>query len=86
MNTTQRVACGASTEFWSTLQTAGYTDRLLYLDPLARDGSGLFAKACELDLEGIVAKWAPGQYITDNRIKNPAHSQLEGRHELFERP
>jgi bifunctional non-homologous end joining protein LigD len=64
--------------------------RILYLDHLETNGSGLFAKACELDLEGIVAKWAPGKYEASNRrsswvkIKNRNYSQLEGREELFQ--
>jgi bifunctional non-homologous end joining protein LigD len=68
-----------------------YTDGLLYLDHLERNGSGLFAKACELDLEGIVAKWAPGKYIASNRrsswvkVKNRDYSQAKGRADLFER-
>jgi bifunctional non-homologous end joining protein LigD len=41
--------------------------RILYLDHLERNGSGLFAKACELDLEGIVAKWKSGQYVASDR-------------------
>jgi ATP-dependent DNA ligase len=67
------------------------SSRLLYLDHLERNGSGLFAKACEFDLEGIVAKWKDGSYTADNRrsswvkIKNPQYSQLEGREELFDR-
>jgi hypothetical protein len=38
-----------------------------------------------------VANWAKGTYRTDGRatsrqkIKNPEYSQVEGRHELFER-
>jgi bifunctional non-homologous end joining protein LigD len=65
--------------------------RLLYLDHLEGQGSGLFQKACELDLEGIVAKWKAGKYIADNRrsswvkIKNPTYSQLQDREELFQR-
>src|SRR5215813_7198548 len=65
--------------------------RLLYLDHLERNGSGLYAKACEFDLEGIVAKWKDGSYIADDRrsswvkVKNPQYSQIEGREELFER-
>jgi bifunctional non-homologous end joining protein LigD len=65
--------------------------RLLYLDHLEKNGSGLFAKACELDLEGIVAKWKAEAYIASDRrsswvkIKNPAYSQLERREQLFER-
>jgi hypothetical protein len=62
---------------------------LMYLDHLERNGSGLYAKACALDLKGIVAKWKDGSYIADNRrsswvkIKNPQYSQIEGREELF---
>ena len=64
--------------------------RLLYLDHLERNGSGLYAKACDFDVEGIVAKWKDGRYIADDRrsswvkIKNPNYSQIEGREELFE--
>jgi bifunctional non-homologous end joining protein LigD len=72
------------------LQRQGTANRLLYLDHLERNGSGLFAKACELDLEGIVAKWKDGRYIGEDRrsswvkIKNPNYSQIEGREELFD--
>jgi len=65
--------------------------RLLYLDHLERDGSGLYGKACEFDLEGIVAKWKDASYVADDRrsswvkVKNPNYSQLEGREELFGR-
>lgn len=50
----------------------------------------LYEAVCRLDCEGIVAKWAHGQYHTDGRvtswlkIKNPAYSQTEGRREQFE--
>ena len=50
-----------------------------------------YSKACELDLEGVVAKWKAGAYIASDRrsswvkIKNRNYSQLEGRGELFER-
>src|SRR5262249_27060932 len=40
---------------------------LLYLDHLESNGSGLYAKACEFDLEGIVAKWKDGSYGADDR-------------------
>jgi ATP-dependent DNA ligase len=65
--------------------------RLLYLDHIEGNGSRFFAKACELDLEGIVAKWKVGEYIPSDRrsswvkIKNPNYSQAEAREELFER-
>ena len=64
--------------------------RLLYLDQLAERGRDLFRVACERDLEGVVGKWAHGTYQTDGRytswvkIKNPAYTQVEGRHEIFE--
>ena len=65
--------------------------RLLYLDHLVKRGRDLFRVACDRDLEGIVGKWAHGTYQTEGRrtswvkIENPAYSQMEGRHELFER-
>jgi bifunctional non-homologous end joining protein LigD len=64
--------------------------RLLYLDHISMRGRDLFRAACEQDLEGIVAKWAPGTYQCDRRftswlkIKNPNYSQIRDRHELFE--
>jgi ATP-dependent DNA ligase len=57
------------------------------------DGAGhwLFDKACELELEGIVAKRKTALYRpTDKpsphwiKIKNRTYSQKEGRNELFE--
>ena len=51
----------------------------------------LFRVACERDLEGVVGKWANGSYLSDARstswvkIKNSSYSQMEGRHEQFER-
>ena len=44
-----------------------------------------------MDLEGIVAKWKNAPYGMDGsrtswiKIKNPHHSQAEGRRELFEK-
>jgi len=51
----------------------------------------LFHVACEMDLEGIVAKWKSAPYRMDSyrtswvKIKNPNYSQAEGRRELFEK-
>ena len=52
-------------------------------------GRPLYRLACQLDLEGIVAKRADSTY-EDNpnerkwiKIKNPAYSQKEGRGDLF---
>jgi bifunctional non-homologous end joining protein LigD len=65
--------------------------RLRYLDHIEGRGEDLFRAACECDLEGVVGKWANGSYLSDHRttswvkIKNPRYSQMEGRHELFER-
>ena len=64
--------------------------RLRYLDHVQGRGRDLFAAACARDTEGIVAKWAGGPYHTDGaktswvKIKNPAYTQAEGRHEFFE--
>ena len=63
--------------------------RVRYVDYVHGRGSELFALACAHDLEGIVAKWAPGTYQSGGRtswlkIKNPTYSQMEGRHNLFE--
>jgi uncharacterized metal-binding protein len=52
---------------------------------LDRKGVNLF-KACEYDLEGIVAKRKDSAYESDersaSRIKNPQYSQIRGKHEL----
>lgn len=64
--------------------------RLRYVDHVKGRGIDLYRAACSRDLEGIVAKWARGQYATDGvstswlKIKNPQYSQWEGRRELFE--
>jgi ATP-dependent DNA ligase len=53
------------------------------------DGRELFEAACELDLEGIVAKRKGDAYGAETpwyKIKNPTYTQAEGRRELFERP
>ncbi|MGH7181257.1 MAG: hypothetical protein ACREJN_04675 [Nitrospiraceae bacterium] len=51
---------------------------------------GCIPAACQLDLEGIVAKPRASLYQTDHRspwikIKNPGYSKKAGRQELFER-
>ena len=53
---------------------------LLYLDHLVEKGVELFQSVCEMDLEGIVAKWREGPYSVDKKtswikIKNPDYSQ-----------
>jgi ATP-dependent DNA ligase len=65
--------------------------RLMFLDAIPARGTHLYKLVCERDLEGIVAKWARGSYQCDGRatswlkIKNPEYSQMQGRHELFDR-
>jgi bifunctional non-homologous end joining protein LigD len=62
---------------------------IIYADHVEQCGTALFNKACELDLEGIVAKDGRAPY--DHRqtawfkIRNRNYSQLAGREELFER-
>ena len=61
----------------------------MFLDAIPARGTRLYELTCERDLEGIVAKWARGTYQCDGRgtswlkIKNPAYSQIQGRHDLF---
>jgi bifunctional non-homologous end joining protein LigD len=67
------------------------TSRLRYLDHVAGKGAALFEQACELDLEGIVAKSAESLYRDDAgwlKIKNRRYTQMKGREEMFkhERP
>ena len=64
--------------------------RILYVDHVVGCGRALFKAACKNDLEGIVAKWRYGTYQAGHgtswvKVKNPSYSQIEGRHELFER-
>ena len=60
------------------------------MDHVEHHGSDLFTKACELDLEGIVAKRKASVYRPNEKpsphwqkIKNPAYSQAVGREEFF---
>ena len=46
--------------------------------------------ACARDLEGIVGKWAGGTYRSGPctswiKVKNPTYTQIQDRHEFFER-
>jgi bifunctional non-homologous end joining protein LigD len=63
--------------------------RMVYADHIERTGIALFKKACELDLEGIVAKDGRAPYDPQRstwfKIRNRNYSQLAGREELFER-
>jgi bifunctional non-homologous end joining protein LigD len=63
---------------------------LQYVDHTKGAGTELYRLACQLDLEGIVAKKADTPYDDKARgswikIKNPSYSQKEGRGDLFKR-
>jgi bifunctional non-homologous end joining protein LigD len=64
---------------------------VLYVDHTRGNGTALYRLACQLDLEGIVAKRADSRYEDSPnvrhwiKIKNPNYSQKEGRGDLFKR-
>ena len=64
---------------------------VLYVDHSRGNGTSLYRLACQLDLEGMVAKRADSRYEDSPngrnwiKIKNPAYSQKEGRADLFKR-
>ena len=65
--------------------------RLLFMDHIETHGTRLFERACDLDLEGIVAKRKISVYQATEKpsahwikIKNPAYTQAQGRAEMFE--
>ena len=69
-----------------------HRSRMLSVDHIEQRGCEFFDKACELDLEGVVAKRKDSRYrVTEKRsphwikIKNRTYTQAEGREELFER-
>jgi ATP-dependent DNA ligase len=64
--------------------------RLLYLSHVEGCGVDLFREISRGDLEGIVAKWKHGAYVSGDRtswvkIKNPTYSQAVGRWDQFQR-
>ena len=67
------------------------TSRICYADHVDGLGTALFARACDLDLEGVVGKHKHAPHITDReesswfKIRNPKYSQWAGREELFGR-
>lgn len=59
---------------------------LLFADHVDEYGTDFFRMICEKNLEGIVAKHRESQYSASAKwikIKNPAYTQSERRHELF---
>ncbi len=56
---------------------------LLYVDH-TDDGANLYDLVCYLDLEGVVMKPRKSTYGDSwIKVKNPAYSQIQDRHELF---
>jgi ATP-dependent DNA ligase len=70
------------------IKSAG-CERILYAQHIGQHGKRFFEQICARDLEGIVAKRKLSIYKDDGdgwlKIKNPAYSQAEGRHELLTR-
>lgn len=61
---------------------------LLYVSHFDGCGTALFREVCQLDLEGIVAKYKHAPYGLENswvKIKNPSYSQIIARDELFKK-
>jgi ATP-dependent DNA ligase len=75
----------------SLLQRLPRDSRLRYADHVEGYGVELFEPVCQLDLEGIVAKYRFGPYAGDHalstwyKIRNRSYSQMVGREKLFER-
>jgi bifunctional non-homologous end joining protein LigD len=63
---------------------------LLYVSHIDGGAVDLFGEVCRRDLEGIVAKWKHGCYVSGEetswvKIKNPSYTQAIGRWERFQR-
>jgi len=63
--------------------------RVIFAQHIEEFGIKFFEEICRSDLEGIAAKRKMSTYKDDGKgwlkIKNPAYSQAEGRHELLTR-
>ena len=61
---------------------------IIYADHIESSGVALFEKCCQLDLEGIVAKYKHAPYNSGQatwfKIRNRNYSQMVGCEELFE--
>jgi bifunctional non-homologous end joining protein LigD len=62
-------------------------DSLIYAQHIAANGKKFFDTVCSQDLEGIIAKRKSSIYKSNGhawmKIKNPAYTRAEGRHELL---
>jgi ATP-dependent DNA ligase len=64
--------------------------RLRFADYVTGRGRDPFRGLSSSDVKGVVAKCSSARYFPDGvrtwiRIKNPTYSQMNGRHELFDR-
>ena len=63
----------------------------LHCSHVEGDGEALFELTCRQDLEGIVAKWKHGPYVSGReattwfKIRNREYSQWQFREQMFER-
>jgi len=84
-----RLSEKARAKLWA--RDSNMNEHLERADHLDGKGIALFDRACELDLEGIVAKHRNGRYTSDAdastwfKIRNRNYSQWAGRNEAFER-
>jgi hypothetical protein len=74
----------------SLAELAARYSRLLYLSHVEGCGVDLFGEICGRDLEGIIAKWKHGAYVSGDvtswvMIKNPTYSQSMSRWEQLRR-
>jgi ATP-dependent DNA ligase len=73
------------------LLNSGGRSGVICVDQVEREGTALYSRVFDLDLEGIVAKHRDSPYLSETtistwyKIRNPRYSQMIGRHELFER-
>jgi bifunctional non-homologous end joining protein LigD len=50
------------------LLNSGRRSAAIYVDHVEADGTGLYSRICELDLEGIVAKHKDSPHLSENTI------------------
>ncbi len=68
------------------------SERVMFVDYKEGNGTALYARMCEHDMEGIVGKPRYSQYFSGTggstwiTVRNPNYSNVEGRTELFAKP
>lgn len=64
------------------------SDRVMFVDYKEGNGTALYSRMCEHDMEGIVGKPRYSQYLSAGattwiKVKNPTYSNAEGRAAMF---